>query len=295
MDRAALDKQYNLRQAVPGHLDDFARWRRMSDAARAALPHRADLAYGGHPLETLDFFSVPQPGRPLIVFIHGGYWQAMDKADFSFAAMGFASEAAGHLANVAVINYPLAPAVRMDRIAAANRRALLWLWRNAAELGADPGRIYAMGHSAGGHLVADAALADWRALAPAAPQNLLRGGLAISGLFDLRPIQQCYLNDGLRMDQPEAERNSPLLRLPFAPRPLVPMALAVGERETDAFHEQQSVFAQAYHAAGGEVMAITEPHRHHFDILDGLGRAEGSPPDGLRGAMLRLIEQSGDE
>ena len=289
MDRAALDKQYNLRQAVPGHAEDFARWRRLSEAARAALPHRADLAYGAHPLENLDFFSVPQSGRPIVVFIHGGYWQAMDKADFSFAAQAFASEAAGHLANVAVINYPLAPEVRMDRIVAANRRALLWLWQHAAELGADAGRIYALGHSAGGHLVADAALADWPALAAKAPRNLLRGGLAISGLFDLRPIQLCYLNDGLRMDLSEAERNSPLLRLLGAPKPLVPMALAVGERETEAFHEQQSGFAQAYHAAGGEVMAVTEPHRHHFDILDGLGRPDGSIQSGL----LELMRKSG--
>ncbi len=293
MDRAALDKQYNLRQAVPGHLEDFARWRRMSDAARTVLPHRADLAYGAHPLETLDFFTVPQPGRPIVVFIHGGYWQAMDKKDFSFAALAFASEAAGHRANVAVINYPLAPDVRMDRIVAANRRALLWLWCHAAELGADPNAIYAMGHSAGGHLVADAALADWAALAPGAPRHLLRGGLAVSGLFDLRPIQLCYLNDGLKMDQPEAERNSPLLRLPNAPRPLVPLALAVGERETDAFHEQQSVFARAYHDAGGEVMAITEPYRHHFDILDGLGRPDGSIQSGLLSLMQRM-QRSGD-
>ena len=290
MDRAALDKQYNLRQAVPGHLEDFARWRRLSDAARASLPHRADLAYGAHPLETLDFFSVPQPGRPIVVFIHGGYWQAMDKADFSFTAQAFASEAAGHLANVAVINYPLAPDVRMDRIVAANRRALLWLWRHAAELGADPNRLYALGHSAGGHLVAEAVLADWPALAPDAPHALLRGGLAISGLFDLRPIQLCYLNDGLRMDLPEAERNSPLLRLSGARKPLVPMALAVGERETEAFHDQQSIFAQAYFAAGGEVMAVTEPDRHHFDILDGLARSDGSIQSGL----LSLMRTSGD-
>lgn len=290
-DRASLDAQYNLRQAVPSHPEDFARWRRASEQARASLPCRIGLAYGPHPLETLDFFPTATPGRPILVFIHGGYWQAMGKDDFSFVANGFATAAAGNLANVAVIDYPLAPGARMDRIVASVMRALLWLHRQAPALGAAPGRLYAAGHSAGGHLVAMAAVTNWTQLDPKAPASLLQAGLAISGLFDLRPIQLCYLNDVIGMDVAEAERNSPLLLLPAASHRLPPLALVVGEGETEAFHGQQSDFARAYAYApnGGQVMAVTEPGRHHFDIMHDLG-----VPDGHVQAGLAALIRAGD-
>lgn len=286
MDRASLDAAYNLRKAFPSFGADLARWRQASAQARSAIPHRADIAYGPHPAERLDYFSTGRPDRPILAFIHGGFWQAMDRADFSFVASGFA--AAG-LANVAVLGYPLAPTVKMDRIVASIRRALLWLWREGGALGGDPQRIYAAGHSAGGHLVALAALTDWPALAPGAPDLLLRGGLCISGIYDLRPIQACFHNDVLGMDLTEADRNSPLLLLPGWRGPLPALALAVGEQETDAFHDQQSAFALACAAKGAPVTAVTEPRRHHFDILHDLGR-----PDGPIQADLVSMIRAGD-
>jgi len=284
--RAELDRLYNLRQAVPSHAENFARWRAWSAAARAALPHRADLTYGDHPRETLNFFAAPEPGRPILVFIHGGFWQAMDKTDFDFVAQGFASAQAGGIANVALLNYPLAPAARMDRIVASLRRALFWLWRQAPALGADPDAIFVAGHSAGGHLAAMAALADWPAQDPKAPTLLVKGAFAISGIFDLRPVQLCFHNDILRMDLDEAERNSPLLLLSSANRGLAPMAFAVGEDETEAFHDQQSSFVSAYHGLAPVVMAITEPRRHHFDILDTLGSPGVSD---LRAGLVAML------
>lgn len=284
--RAELDRQYNLRQAVPSHQENFARWRAWSEAARAVLPHQADLAYGAHPRETLNFFAASQPGQPILVFIHGGFWQAMDKSDFDFVAQGFASAQAGGIANVAVLNYPLAPAARMDRIVASLRRALLWLWRQAPALGADPNAICVAGHSAGGHLAAMAALADWPAQEPNAPPLLVKGASAISGIFDLRPVQLSFHNDVLRLDLDEAERNSPLLLLSSAKRSLPPMAFAVGEYETDAFHDQQSTFVSAYHGVAPVVTAITEPRRHHFDILDALGSPGVSD---LRAGLVAML------
>lgn len=174
MDRAALDKLYNNRAAVPTHGEDLARWAAATAAARKSLPAHLDLRYGPHPRETLDLFTVPQSGRPLLVFIHGGYWQALSKDDFSFVAEGFAGAAAGHRANVALLNYPLGPESTMDRIVASIRQALVWLWHEAGTLRFDRNRIHVTGHSAGGHLTAMAALTDWPALDRALPADLVK-------------------------------------------------------------------------------------------------------------------------
>ena len=285
MDRAALDKLYNNRAAVPTHPDDMARWSAASLQARRSISARLDLRYGPHPREVLDLFTVPEAGRPLVVFIHGGYWQALGKDDFSFVAAGFAGGAAGDIANAAVLNYPLAPEADMDAIAASVRRALTWLWREAAALGFDRDRICVSGHSAGGHLTAMAALTDWPALEPGLPADLVKAGLSLSGLYDLRPIRRCYLNDRLGMGDALAERNSPVLLAPQWRGALPPLTLAVGELETAAFHEQQHDFVKAYRAGGGKVAAITVPGKHHFNIVDELA----CPDSAVQAAIAGLL------
>lgn len=272
MDRAALDKLYNNRAAVPTHQQDFDRWAAASERVRAALNPRRDLAYGPHPRETLDLYTVPEPNKPLVVFIHGGYWQAMSKDEIGFVAEGFASPPAGQIANVAVLNYPLAPQADMDSIVASIRRALLWLWRQASLLGFDSNRIYVSGHSAGGHLTTMAILTEWRRLDGAAPADLVKGGLSLSGLYDLQPIRHCYLNDKLGMDDAAAIRNSPQFLLAHWNWPLAPLTAAVGQLETAAFHSQQHDFVNLYRKAGGAVTEITEPGMHHFNIVDELAR-----------------------
>lgn len=272
MDRAALDKLYNNRAAVPTHQQDLDRWAADSERVRRLLSPRRDLAYGPHPRETLDLFVAPEPDCPLVVFIHGGYWQALSKDESGFVAEGFAAPAAGGLANVAVVNYPLAPEADMDRIVASLRRALLWLWREAAPLGIDRTRIYVSGHSAGGHLALMMILTDWFALDGAAPADLVKAGMSLSGLYDLLPIAHCYLNDKLGMDDSVAIRNSPVYILPRWSRPLPPLFVAVGEQETPAFHAQQHDCVKAYRAAGGRVTEITAPAKHHFNIVNELAR-----------------------
>lgn len=285
MDRAALDKLYNNRAAVPSHPEDMARWARTSVEARQSIPVKPELRYGPHPREVLDLFTVPRPGRPLLVFIHGGYWQALGKEDFSFVAGGFAGHAAGGIANVAVLNYPLAPATGMDAIVASVRRASAWLWREAASLGFNRDRIYVSGHSAGGHLTAMAALTDWPALERGLPADLVKAGLSLSGLYDLRPIRLCYLNDKLGMDDAIAERNSPVLLAPRWQGYRPPLMLAVGELETAAFHGQQHDFVKAYAAIGGTVTATTAQGKHHFSIVDELAR----PGSAVHAAITGLL------
>lgn len=284
MDRATLDKLYNNRAAVPTHPQDIARWTTESARARAELPHHADLAYGPHPREILDLFGTAAPGRPLLVFIHGGYWQAMSKGEASQIALGFVPEG---LANVALLNYPIGPDARMDQIVASVRRGILWLWQHAGEYGYDRNRIYVSGHSAGGHLTLMAMLTDWPALDAAAPADLVKGGFSISGLYDLQPIRQCYLNDRLGMDEAEAARNSPISLLPASTAHLAPLVCAVGGAETPAFLQQQHDFVTRWAAHGGHVTAITVPDRHHFDIVDQMAR----PGAVLQTAMAGMLCQ----
>jgi arylformamidase len=273
-DRAGLDAQYNLRAAVPTFQGDFDRWRRLSATARQRPWARLDIPYGEGALENLDLFLADAPGAPVHVFIHGGYWQAMDKSDFDFIADGFAPRSA----HTAIINYPLAPAANMDQMVAAMRAALAWLWRHAGEFDGDRGRIFVSGHSAGGHLTAMAMLTDWRQLGPDLPADLVKGGMAISGIFELEPIRLCYLNDKVGLDQTMARRNSPaaILAAGKHPRPLKGLDFCVGALETAEFHRQQAEFAKVWGAAGGASHIVPAPKLHHFNVIDELARP-GSP------------------
>ena len=225
-ERAALDAQYNLRAAVPEHLTYFARYERESAALRAHWPGRLDLAYGPTARQAIDLFLPSEGPAPLLVFIHGGYWQSRDRKDFSFVAGPLLERGAA----IALLGYDLAPQVRMDAIVAEIRAGLAWLYRHAPAHGCDPARLYIAGHSAGGHLAAMALATDWRTFG--LPEDVLKGVCAISGMFDLEPISRCYLNEVVGLDEGEARRNSPI-HLTLHGR--CPVIVAVGELETKAF------------------------------------------------------------
>ena len=261
-DKATLDANYNLRAAVPEHPAWFERYAATSAAFRARWPGRLDLPYGDSPRQVIDLFLPPsqQTSRPpLLVFIHGGYWQAFGPKDFSFVAERFVAAGAA----VAMVGYDLAPAVAMDAIVSQVRHAIAWLYRNAGAHGFDPGRICLSGHSAGGHLAAMALATDWQA-AFGLPQDLVKGVCAISGVFDLEPIRLCYLNEVLRLDAEQARRNSPVL---LPPRARCPVIVTVGERETEAFHRQSGAYAAALRRADLDCALVVQPGLDHFAII----------------------------
>ncbi len=265
LDQAALDAQYNLRLAVPAHPAYFARWAAASRAVRDRGRCRLDIAYGGGELETLDLFSAATAGPPVLVFLHGGYWQAMDKSDFSFIAPAFRAVGVA----VAVVNYTLAPAAGMDDIVSQVRRAVAFLAGNGDSLGIGRSRFFLAGHSAGGHLTAMAMLTDWARLG--LDRDPICGGCAISGIFDLEPIRLCYLNTVLGLDAAAAWRNSPSRLLATAPPPDHPLVLAVGGRETAEFHRQQAEFAAEWCGRGGKLTVVDQPAEDHFSIVDRFG------------------------
>jgi arylformamidase len=259
IDRAALDANYNLRAAVPEHPAYFARYEASSAAFRSRAGGRLDLPYGDSPRQIVDLFLPVARQPPLLVFIHGGYWQRFDPKAFSFVAERLVEAGAA----VGLIGYDLAPAVDMDRIVAEIRQGLAWLHRHADEQGFDGARMFVAGHSAGGHLAAMALATDWAA-ETGLPADLIKGVCAISGVFDLEPIRLCYLNDVLQLTPEQVRRNSPLR---LVPRTRCPVMVTFGERETAAFHEQSQVYARMLGHAGLDCELLMQPGLDHFAII----------------------------
>jgi arylformamidase len=267
MDRAQLDAAYNNSAAVPTVDAMRADWDARSASVRQSRRGHLDLAYGDRPRQRLDLFLADSPSAPTLMFIHGGYWQNNDKERFDFVAEG----PLAHGINVAVVEYTLGPDARVDEIVDEIRRAVAWLTEHLADYGADPARIYVSGHSAGGHLTATM-------------MNLsaVRGGLAISGLYDLEPIRLNYLNVKLGLDAAEARRNSPLLHLPSTSGLLV---IAYGTAELPELRRQSVDYAEAWLGRGLPGRFLPVDGANHFTILESLADPQGA----LTRALVELV------
>ncbi len=276
-DPAWLDVQYNNRARVPEHAEILARWERASEFARANSARRIDVAYGASSAETLDIFPTPRANAPVFVFIHGGWWRAFDKRDHSFIAPAFTQ--AGAL--VVLPNYALCPAVTIETIALQLTRALIWTYRNAALYGGDPQRIVVAGHSAGGHLATMMLSCDWRAIDSKLPARLVRGALAISGLFDLEPLRHTpYLKADLRLTPASVQRLSPVR----FPRPSGPLYATAGALESEEFLRQNRAIREAWGAKSVPVCE-TVSGTNHFDVLHALA----DPQSPLHARALQLL------
>lgn len=267
-DRDALDRQYDNRRAVPAFAEYLTAYVTDSVAARSALRSRLDVAYGPGEAETLDIFLPDRSRRgaglaPIQVFFHGGYWRALSKSEFSYVAGPIT--AAGGIA--VVVDYGLIPAIDMDELVRQCRASVAWLHRNADSFGGDPDRLFVSGHSAGGHLVGMIAATDWPA-EYGLPQSIVRGGVAISGLFELEPIRLCFLNDDLGLTEDQARRNSPI-HLP--PPPPMPMIVTHGGDESAEYARQSSIYVEhlGRHGLTPDLRPIAD--RHHFSIAADLG------------------------
>jgi arylformamidase len=245
----SIDAEYNIRKRHPESPLHYARYAADSAAARAALGGRIDQHYGKTLGETLDFFPAAHADAPLFLFVHGGYWRALDKRDFTFIASPFV--AAGTA--VALINYDLCPKVTVETIVAQTQRGIHWIYDNT-ELHFDRRRLIVGGHSAGGHLTAMALAAE--------PRLPIAAGIAISGVFDLVPLLRTNVNEQIMLDEARARALSPA----HHPRPdRTPELICVGGAETDGFIGQSRDYATRL----GKTATIY-PGLDHYTIMSAL-------------------------
>jgi arylformamidase len=255
---ADLEAEYNNRARVPEYPQIMAGWERDAAAYRQARRHRAEtgLRYGPHPRQTIDIFhaDAPEDAAPLVVFIHGGYWRSLEPSLFSHMAAG----ANSHGYSVAIPGYRLCPEVDVATIVEDVRHACRFLHDRLGK------KLVGCGHSAGGHLTAAMAATDWAGLDKAVPGDLLRRGLAVSGVFDLVPLISTSINETLHLDRVGAERASPAF---WPVPPGVELDLFVGETESAEFVRQSRDMADSWSAAGARTSLAIVPGSNHFDVI----------------------------
>lgn len=254
---AEVERDYDLRAAFPDYAEFFSDWSARSEAVRREFKPQLEVPYGTGALERLDIFAARGSSRPLLVYIHGGYWRAMDKSQFSFIAPALVASDIP----VALVNYTLCPQCSMSAIVAQVRAACLWLADNAPRFGARRGELHLVGWSAGAHLAAMMAATQWPRANGGAPVCTIKSVLAISGIYDLHPIRRASANEDLRMDEAEAQAVSPLF---MTPDPATRIGIVYGALETAAFRKQSQTLANRW-----AVESVLElPGRHHYAAMD---------------------------
>lgn len=272
--RDQIDSDYTARAtcSVAEFERTIAEYLSGSQAALNLRHSRPGIVYDEGTGLALDLFGC-EPGelRPLVMFIHGGYWRALSKEHSAFMAPMLAAKGI----MCAAPDYRLAPAARMTDIVTDMRRALAYLWHNAERLGIDRRRIVVTGSSAGGHLAAALLQPGWQN-GYGLPVQPVYAAVPISGLFDLAPIAASHVQDWMALSPAEVVDFSPLRHLPKHPPEIT---VVVAEIEAAGFHRQSRAYAEA---VGAPLLVL--PGRHHFDVV--LDLADADRP--LAQELLRL-------
>jgi arylformamidase len=262
-----LEQGYNVSLSRPDFQALLKEWIRRSEEFRTHADSRLDCAYDQSPRDRIDLFRCGDSNAPLLVFIHGGYWQRGDKNWFSFIADAFVQSGV----DVALIGYQLCPHTNMSSIVSQIRKAMVWLWRNARSLGISAERINLCGHSAGGQLTAMMLATEWNRISTDVPAFLVKTGIPISGLYQLEPLRHTTINDALGMDASCAHENSPQFLQPSTEAPIL---VTLGGAETGQFHSQKDQFVERWREFDAPIEAFIEPGVDHYEVINRLAESD---------------------
>ncbi len=268
------EAEYNNRARVPEHPGIIAGWQADAAAYRSVAVAEFGISYGDSARQRYDLFK-PEAvkGDAIALFIHGGYWQALDPSFFSHLARGVT----GLGVPMAIAGYDLCPQVTVGTIVEQMRKAAVALWQ-AYHL-----PIVACGHSAGGHLAACLLATDWKAMAPDLPENLVRAAYGISGLYNLKPLTETSVNTALGLSFEEAERQSPF----FWPAPArLVMDAVVGGAESEEYLKQSRRIVDVWELGGAQTRYEEIPGANHFTVIAGLAEPQS-------GMSRRIAELAG--
>jgi arylformamidase len=282
MDQVELDAAYDQALYAPLRLQTMKRLASNSEIARSRMGQPRREAYGPTEVEKLDIYRANGSNAPIFVFIHGGAWLRGEAKDYAFPAELFVN-AGAHFVALDFIAIEKAGGdlrVMADQV----RRGVAWVYKNAASFGGDAGRFFIGGHSSGGHLCGVALVTDWQKEF-GLPPDLVKGGLCMSGMYDMKPVRlskrSSYIKFSDEMEQAmSAQRHLDLLQ--------APIIVTYGTNETPEFQRQNRDFAAAVSTAGKSAELIEAANYNHFDMLESLGNPYG--PNGR--AVLKLMKLS---
>jgi arylformamidase len=278
-DQESLNKQYNNRFNVPDHERHLDNWELLSRQAEKKYFFYKDIPYGSLSAETLDIFPSAKPSSKTLVFIHGGYWYKHKPADFYLVADAFRN----YGVTTVLIGYPLMPAFSLDQLVLSCRKAIQWVHKNISQYSGNAEEMYVSGHSAGAHLASMMMTTEWPQFNPQLKADTIKGVCAISGLYNLVPVQLCYVNDTLQMNIETAWRNSPVQLKPETDCPLV---LAVGAKETPEYLAQSRELYTNWTEKKATAELLEIAGEDHFSILATM--LDHSSP--LHQSMCRLMQ-----
>jgi arylformamidase len=275
-DQAALDRAYDQTQWAPNQQEVLARRAALSDAVRARLGPPRRFAYGPTEIEALDVYAA-RPGAPIMVFLHGGAWRGGDARSQAYAAETFVSAGVHWV----VPDFATVMDVGLDGMVAQVRRAVAWVATNAGQFGGDAARLHVGGHSSGGHLAGNVLVTDW-ARDFALPADLVKGGLCISGMYDLRPVRLSARSSYVKFDDRIEHELSPSRHLD---RLRAPVVVAHAGNDSPEFQRQSREWAEALRTRGRLHRLVVAEGLNHFEIVETLARPGGL----LARAALELI------
>jgi arylformamidase len=279
-DQAALDAAYDQAAYAPNREQLIERRIADSGMARGRIGEPERIAYGSAEIEWLDIYRTGRTTAPVFVFIHGGAWRSGRAKDFAAPAEMFVAAGAHYIvpdfAWVQDVGGKLM--VLVDQV----RRSVAWVFENIVRFGGNPNRIYVGGQSSGCHLAAVALTTDWQHQF-GLPAHIIKGGMCISGMYDLEPVRLSARSRYVAFDDATVAELSPIRHLD---RLLAPVVVAYGTCETPEFQRQNQEFAAAVKAAGKQVLLLVGEHYNHFELPETLGN-----PYGLLGrAALELMD-----